>query len=71
MSSAGRSGEPSEWAKDFRKHLESIVISSVFTMERSEIISILKVLTDHVDQLLAETKDTSTGIEIINGASCK
>ena len=65
MSSAVGSDEPSEWVSEFRKDLEGIVISSVSTMERSEIISIINVLVDNVGPLLAETKYTSTGIEII------
>jgi hypothetical protein len=62
MSSDAGSGEPPEWVR----HLESVEISSVYTMERSEIVSILKVLVDHLGPLLAETKYTSTEIEIIN-----
>jgi hypothetical protein len=64
MSSAD--GEPPEWVNEFRRQLESVGISSVFTMERSEIVSILKVLVDHIGPLLAETKYTSTETEIIN-----
>jgi hypothetical protein len=65
MSTASRSAGPSEWVNELRRQLENVEISSVSTIERSEIISIINVLVDHVGPLLAETKYTSTGIEII------
>jgi hypothetical protein len=65
MSTGTRSAELSEWVNELRRHLESIEISSVSTIERSEIISIINVLSDRVGSLLAEVKYTPTDIEVV------
>jgi hypothetical protein len=65
MSGAARQRKPPKWLREFRRHLESVEISSVFTMERSEILLILHILVDRFGQLLAETEHTSTGMEIV------
>jgi hypothetical protein len=48
MSTASRSAGPSEWVNELRRQLENVEISSVSTIERSEIISIINVLVDQV-----------------------